>query len=35
MAMAMVKAWLGTRFAGGRHQRRLDLIHDIEKKYSR
>ncbi len=35
MAMAMVKAWLGARFAGGRHQRRLDLIHDVEKKYSR
>lgn len=35
MALAMVRAWLGTRFAGGRHQRRLDKIAEIEKKYSR
>lgn len=35
MAMAMVRAWLGTRFAGGRHERRVKQIGDIEKKYAR
>jgi ribose 5-phosphate isomerase B len=35
MAVAMVKAWLQSRFAGGRHQRRLDKIREIEKKYTR
>jgi ribose 5-phosphate isomerase B len=35
MAMAMVKSWLGARFAGGRHQRRINQIHDIEKQYAR
>jgi len=34
MAMAMIRAWLGSRFAGERHQRRLDKIADIEKKYA-
>ncbi|MCK5218260.1 ribose 5-phosphate isomerase B [bacterium] len=34
MAMAMIRAWLGSRFAGERHQRRLDKITDIEKKYT-
>jgi len=35
MAVAIVRAWLGARFAGGRHQRRLDKIAEIEKKFSR
>jgi ribose 5-phosphate isomerase B len=35
MAMAMVKAWLGARFAGGRHQRRLSQIQAMEEKYAR
>lgn len=35
MAWAMVRAWLGSRFAGGRHQRRLDKITQIEGKYAR
>ncbi len=33
MSLAMIRAWLGTRFAGERHQRRIDKISDIEKKY--
>jgi ribose 5-phosphate isomerase B len=33
MSMAMIRAWLGSRFAGDRHQRRLDKITEIEKKY--
>jgi ribose 5-phosphate isomerase B len=35
MALAMVRAWLGARFSGDRHQRRLDKIADIENKYAR
>ena len=34
MAMAMVRAWLGARFAGGRHQRRLNQIQEIEQKFT-
>lgn len=34
MALAMIRAWLGSRFAGERHQRRLDKITEIEKKYT-
>jgi ribose 5-phosphate isomerase B len=34
MAWAMVRAWLGAHFAGGRHQRRLDKIAEIERKYT-
>lgn len=34
MSMAMIRAWLGTRFAGERHQRRINKISDIEQKYS-
>lgn len=30
-AKEMVKAWLEARFEGGRHQRRLDKIREIEK----
>ena len=33
LAETIVKAWLTTPFEGGRHQRRLDKIADIEKKY--
>ncbi len=35
MALAMVRAWLNSRFAGGRHLRRLNKITEAEKKYSR
>ncbi|MCR5272216.1 MAG: ribose 5-phosphate isomerase B [Lachnospiraceae bacterium] len=31
MAKMIVDAWLDTEFEGGRHQRRVDLIMDIEK----
>jgi ribose 5-phosphate isomerase B len=32
-AMSIVKIWLSTEFEGGRHQRRIDKIIDIEKRY--
>lgn len=35
LAMRIVKIWLETAFAGGRHQRRIDGITAIEKKYSK
>lgn len=35
MSMEMIRAWLRARFAGDRHQRRLDKIGEIEKKYLR
>lgn len=31
LAQAIVDAFLGTEFEGGRHQRRIDLIHELEK----
>ncbi len=33
LAKDMVKVWLETKFAGGRHARRVDKIMGIEKKY--
>lgn len=30
LALELVKAFLGTEFIGGRHQRRVDMITDIE-----
>ncbi|MBO8168521.1 MAG: ribose 5-phosphate isomerase B [Thermoanaerobacteraceae bacterium] len=35
LALEIVKAWLSTGFAGGRHQRRVDKIKAIEEKYSK
>ncbi|MDD4508473.1 MAG: ribose 5-phosphate isomerase B [Eubacteriaceae bacterium] len=35
LAKNIVKVWLNTPFEGGRHQRRLDKITAIEKKYSK
>jgi len=35
LAMRIVKVWLETEFAGDRHQRRVDGIAAIEKKYSK
>lgn len=35
LALAMVKVWLETPFAGGRHQRRVDKIKEIEKRIIR
>lgn len=33
LARAIVKVWLETSFAGGRHQKRVDKISDIEKRF--
>lgn len=33
LALEIVEAWLGARFEGGRHQRRLDKIRQIEAKH--
>ncbi len=35
LALDIVETWLKTEFLGDRHQRRLDKIEDIEKKYGR
>ncbi len=35
LARQIVEAWLNTSFAGGRHQRRVDKIMDIEKRFLR
>lgn len=35
LALKIVEVWLNTEFAGGRHERRIQLIHGIEKKYSK
>lgn len=35
LAKNIVKVWLYTEFEGGRHQRRLDMIGEIEKKYAK
>lgn len=35
LALDIVKVWLTTEFLGDRHQRRLDKITDIEKKYGK
>jgi ribose 5-phosphate isomerase B len=32
LSLVMLKVWLSTPFEGGRHQDRLDLINEIEKK---
>jgi len=34
-AKAIVKAWYTAEYEGGRHQRRLDMIADIERKYNK
>jgi ribose 5-phosphate isomerase B len=34
-AKLIVKTWLATEFAGGRHQPRVDKISQVEKKYSK
>lgn len=33
LALDIVDAWLGAEFQGGRHQRRIDKITEIERKY--
>ncbi len=35
LAKNIVKTWLNTEFEGGRHQRRIDMITEIEKEYSK
>ena len=35
LADEIVKVWLSTRFEGGRHQRRVDQIMEIEKNFER
>lgn len=35
LAAILVDEWLNAEFQGGRHQKRLDKITEIEKKYSR
>jgi ribose 5-phosphate isomerase B len=35
LARQVVKAWLGTDFAGGRHARRVQKIVDIERRYGK
>lgn len=35
LALRIVKIWLETAFEGGRHQRRIEAITAIEKKYSK
>jgi ribose 5-phosphate isomerase B len=34
MAEEIVKIWLNTPFAGGRHQQRIDKIHNLERPYA-
>jgi len=34
VGLSAVTAWLKTQFVGGRHQRRIDLITSLEKKYA-
>ena len=34
LALMIVDTWLDAEFEGGRHQRRVDEIADIEKRYS-
>ncbi len=33
LALKIVEVWLGTEFAGGRHETRVNLISEIEKKH--
>ena len=35
LAKSIVRVWLGTNFGGGRHQKRVDKISDIEKRLSK
>lgn len=33
LALEIVDAWLNTKFEGDRHQRRIEKIHELERKY--
>jgi ribose 5-phosphate isomerase B len=35
LAKQIVKTWLETKFAGGRHERRVDKIMSVEKRFLR
>lgn len=35
LALEIVEAWIGTSFEGDRHERRVNKINDIEKKFSK
>lgn len=35
LALDIVKTWIATAFEAGRHQRRVDLILEMEKKYNK
>jgi ribose 5-phosphate isomerase B len=35
LAKSLVESWLATAYAGGRHQRRLDKIREIEKRFAK
>ncbi|MEG1311696.1 MAG: ribose 5-phosphate isomerase B [Romboutsia sp.] len=35
LALEIVEAWINTGFEGDRHSRRVDMIKEIEKKYSK
>lgn len=35
LALKIVETWLNTEFAGGRHERRVNLISEIEKKHNK
>ena len=35
VALDIVNTWISSEFEGGRHQRRVDLITELEKKYNR
>ena len=35
LALEIVEAWLNTEFEGDRHQKRVDMLSEIEKKYNK
>jgi len=35
LALEIVEAWLNTEFEGGRHERRVNKMKDLEKKYNK
>lgn len=35
LALLIVEEWLNAKFEGGRHQNRIDMITEVEKKYSK
>lgn len=35
LALLIVEEWLNAKFEGGRHQQRIDMIYEVEKKYSK